>query len=424
MSMRQEQRDQPTGTHSTGGDADDLARRVREEHPGARDLDRIDAAHTAHGGVRHRIWLDEPAGVLLVLEPAGPELRRMPLRSASCARVLHDLTSPVLARLAAPADSYRARPEVDRDLGALVQLFRVQLARMRTEHTDPAGLVRAVHAQVGRAGDARQAARRAAFLGWYLAGAYGDDAAGHGRAEQDLGCGIAPGAGFAARTIMGWSWFRQRIRGQVPLPRLASVPGERRQRGGKHWYYEFRTIGRSLTERQMLELRAKLPGADVTADSLVLDEWSDPTAHPVSGADDEIFSRHFDAGLRFSQEGSRTLWLRLPAALAHRTAPYAGGGVGTAVVGDDVVLNLHRREADGEGSYLDHDPRPWLAELLPLRDDLAGGDLRAAAVSWRAANETLAFSRVPERPPMPDGLDEDELTPQLHALVRLLEEVP
>ncbi|WLW57181.1 hypothetical protein [Streptomyces sp. YU58] len=407
---------------------------------GARELDRITAAH-AHatdGAVRHRLWLDEQAGVLLFLERVasgeaeGPTSHRIPLRSAACTRVLTDLTAGVLARLAAPADHYRDRSEADRDIGALVQLFRAQLARMRTEHADPSELVQAIHAQVERAEDEERTARRTAFLGWYLEHTYGDHSEGHERAEEDLGYDIEEGVNtdldrdFVARTISHWSWYRQGIRSRVPQPRLEQIPGDRRLgRRDRHWYYEFRTLGRRLTEQHTGELRARLPGADITSDSLVLDQWSDQTEHPIFDSADEIVSRYFDAGLYFSQAGSRTLWLRLPAALASRTAPFEGPlGVETKLFGDDLVLRLHRQEEDGDGTYLHDDPRPWLRELLPLRDDLIAGDLRAPAIAWRAADETLPFTRAAARPPMPEGLDEDELTPQLHALIRLLEESP
>lgn len=431
-------------TGGATGDADDLVQRVQDEHPNARELDRIAAAHAAHSAVRHRLWLDEKAGALLFLQLAhsgngtdgGARLHQIPLRSASCTRVLTDLTATVLTRLADPADSYRTRPEADRDIGALVQLFRVQLARMRTAYPDRAELVQEINAHIGRAADEQQAARRRAFLGWYLQHAYGDDADAHEQAERDLGCDFELDINthldieFVAGTIMHWASYRDRIRSKVPPPTLDKIPSEKRRRSGdRHWYYEFRTLGRHLTKQQRLELRAELPWANVTPDSLVLDQWSDLTAHPIFTLGDKVASRYFDAGLHFSQEGSRTLWLRLPAALALRIAPYRdehGWAVETTIVGDDLMLRLHRHEEDGELSYIYDDPRPWLDELLPLRDDLAGGDLRAPAIAWRAANETLAFTRVPkpDRPPMPDGLDEDELTPQLHALIRLLEEIP
>ncbi|WP_442818296.1 hypothetical protein [Streptomyces sp. NBC_01237] len=429
--------EQPLITRGMAGGAEGLVQRVRGDHPSARELDRITEAYAAHSGIRHRLWLDDQAGVLLFLActdsgngAGGLKLHEVPLCSASCTQVLTDLTTAVLLRLASPADSYRTRCESDRDIGALVQLFRVRLAQMRCEYSDGAELVKAMRAQIERAGDEQQVARRTAFLGWYLKGAYGDDVDGLERAERDLRCGIEPGISTyersAARTVMAWSRYRDLIRCQVPQPRLDEVPSQKqRGRGSIHWYYEFRTIGRHLTEHQMLELRAKLPWADVTSDSLVLDEWSHHTEHPVFRAAGEIVSQYFDVGLHFSQEGSRTLWLRLPSTPSSRIAPYEdGSGVRSRIVDDGLVLELHREEADGELSYLYHDPRPWLEELLPLRDDLADGDVRAPAIAWRAANETLTFRKASKRPSMPDGLDEDELNPQLQALIRLLEEIP
>ncbi|MFD9425606.1 MULTISPECIES: hypothetical protein [unclassified Streptomyces] len=424
-------------TRGMAGGAEGLVQRVRGDHPSARELERITEAYAAHSGIWHRLWLDDQAGVLVFLASTdsgngagGLKLHEVPLCSASCTRVLTDLTTAVLLRLASPADSYQARCEADRDIGALVQLFRVRLAQMRCEYPDGAELVKAIRAQIERAGDEQQVARRTAFLGWYLEGAYGDDVDGLERAERDLRCGIEPGISTygrsAARTVMAWSRFRDLIRCQVPQPRLDEVPSQKqRRRGSIHWYYEFRTIGRHLTEHQMLELRAQLPWADVTSDSLVLDEWSHHTEHPVFRAAGEIVSQYFDVGLHFSQEGSRTLWLRLPSTLSNQIAPYEDGfGVRSRIVDDGLVLELHREEADGELSYLYHDPRPWLGELLPLRGDLADGDVRAPAIAWRAANETLTFTKASKRPSMPDGLDEDELNPQLRALIRLLEEIP
>ncbi|ULR53934.1 hypothetical protein [Streptomyces deccanensis] len=428
------------------GDADDLVRRVRGENPSARELDKIAAAHASHSGVWHRLWLNEQAGVLLFLERAasgngatgGLKLHQIPLHSTSCTRVLTRLTAAVLARLASPADSYQgrpeARPDVDRDIGALVQLFRVQLARMRTDYSHPNKLWEAVHAQIERAGDEQRATLLTAFLGWYLENIYPDDVDGYNQAERDLGydgeegpaCGYIDPR-FEAKAIRDWRRYRHKVRYKAPQPKLESVPSERhrRRRGNKHWYYEFRALGRHLTEHQMLKLRAKLPGADVSSDSLVLDQWTDWNEHPIFGTEDELIPQYFDAGLRFSQEGSRTLWLRLPATLAHQIAPYEDRlAVTTTIVGDDLLVKLHRLEEDGELSYLYHDPRPWLEELLPLRDDLAGGDVRAPAIAWRASNVTRAYTEAPEWPPMPDGLDEDERSPQLQALVRLLEETP
>lgn len=418
------------------GDADALARRVREENPGARELEKIGSAHAAPAGVRHRLWLDEPAGVLLFLEHAVPgdgaaggvKLHQIPLRSASCAQALTRLMAAVLARLASPADSYRARPEVDRDIGALVELFRVQLARMRTEHADRPGLVKAIHTQIGRAGDKQQAARRAAFLGWYLKGAYDNDQDNYEQAECDLGSDIDRDVSRtrrAWRAVRDWERYLYDLRHAVPQPQLESVPTDGMRRGKMHWYYEFRTIGRHLTDQQMLELRAALPWADVTSESVVLDQWSHWAEHPVAGSASEIVCRYFDAGLRFSQEGTRTLWLRLPNTLAPQIAPYEGTlRVASVIVGDDLVLELHRDEADGELSYLYADPRPWLEDLLPLRADLADGDIRAVAIAWRAFYVPHPYTEAVDQPPMPHGLDEDELTPQLHALVRLLEEIP
>ncbi|WP_430478015.1 hypothetical protein ACQZM9_07090 [Streptomyces sp. P11-1] len=344
--------------------------------------------------------------------------------------VLADLSAGVLERLADPADSYKARPEADRDLGALVELFRVQLARMRMTYADHAELVRAMHAYI-EGSEEEQAARRRAFVGWYVA-TYGDveyvyeEALGDLEFDEDAwDTDPLLDLDFSAGAAEDWRQYRNSIRRQVPLPALS--PTEISYGRGRHWYYEFRTMGRRLTEHQIRDLRARLPWADVTPTSLVLDQWSHQTEHPIFNSAGKIVSEYFDAGLYFSQEGSRTLWLRVPSAAAPLISPYEtmwASGARTTALGDDLLLELHRQEADGENSYLYVDPRTWLEDLLPLREDVARGDTRAPAIAWRAAFEADPPLRAPEKPPMPGGLDEDELSPQLHALVRLLEEEP
>ncbi|WP_019629770.1 hypothetical protein [Actinomadura atramentaria] len=389
---------------------------IAADHPAARRLDRLDADG------RYRLWLDQDAGLLPVLDTESGRAYRLAVTDPAAARLVAGLTRPVLERLAAPR--YRARAEADRDIGALVNAFRVQLARLRAVHRDRAALTRAVRAQIGRAADEAQAVRRTAFLGWYLART--DDAGDAADLGHDPG-----GEDGSDAAIRDWYRYRERIRATVLPPQLSPQEIPRRRGPGEfHWFSDMRLLdGRTLTERQMLELRAELPYAHVEPDRVVLDEWSRPAEHPIFNRSDEIIAKYgFDVALNFIQWGLRGLWLRVPAALADRLAPYAGEyglAVSARPAGDALLVRLNRQEEDGENSYERYDPRPWLDELLPLRDALVAGDLRAPYIAWRARETVFGRPRRGRpQPPVPPLLDEDELTEPLQALIRLLEEVP
>jgi hypothetical protein len=172
----------------------------------------------------------------------------------------------------------------------------------------------------------------------------------------------------------------------------------------EYQYYEFRAVDRPLTEGEMAELRSLSSRATITATSFQNEyNWGDFRGDPLV-----LMQKYFDAFVYVANWGTRQFMLRLPATLlppetANRYAIEPAVQVRTS--GDNVILEFAVEEgepewAEGEG---------WLDSLLPLRDDIARGDLRALYIGWLSAiwmgdvedEEEEADLR---EPPVPPGL--------------------
>ncbi|MFC0039876.1 hypothetical protein [Actinomadura rayongensis] len=385
-------------------------------HPAARELTAITAVQD---GPPHRLWLDEDAGLLLHLAPGAPALRRIPVRDPGWNRTLAALMERPLERLAAPGRNYRGRAQAAADLGALADLFRARLVRLRAARDDPAAIVRAALDQIARARDEEDRARRRAFLGWYLRHA----------------CGDGPDAVAAAAAVVGdepvgalltaWPDYCAEVKAMVADDDddLDEWPAARRR--ALRRYHEFRTVGRRLDGARVAALRAAVPDADVGPGRLLFDRMIDPDREDLGWDPGRVFGDGFDAGLSFDQRGPRSVRFRLPGALARRVEPYRIlFGVALAMRDGDVLVELERYEEDRETEYAGTDPAPWLAELLPLRAALLDGDLRALHLAWaHGAQEGHNRDRA-VRPAGAPALDPDAFTPELHALDRFLNAAP
>ncbi|HYH99832.1 hypothetical protein [Hyalangium sp.] len=168
----------------------------------------------------------------------------------------------------------------------------------------------------------------------------------------------------------------------------------------EYQYYEFRAVDRPLTDKEQAELRALSTRAEISAYHFSnVYHWGN-----FKGSPDEMVERYFDAHLYVTNWGVRRLMLRLPMRLfdAERASPFLEGELpALQTTGDKVILTFELDEAwsdelvQGEG---------WLASLLPLRQELLSGDLRALYLGWLAG---VAFGRVgadEEEPPVPAGL--------------------
>ncbi len=133
--------------------------------------------------------------------------------------------------------------------------------------------------------------------------------------------------------------------------------------------------------------------------------------------------RYFDAFLHFANWGHRQLMLRVPAGLLDlETAQrYCVDDDLTSAwqYGDHVILSFTYRDESGEWEYTSD---PKLGVLLPIREELAGGDYRALYLAWLTTIglyldwEDIDAEEV--EPPVPAGLS--KLTGPQRALVEFL----
>jgi hypothetical protein len=182
-------------------------------------------------------------------------------------------------------------------------------------------------------------------------------------------------------------------------------------------YYEFRAIDRPLDKDQIRDLQMLSGRARVTPTSFVGDLTRD---HDFGGDPDVLMERYFDAFLYFDQSGSRQLMFRLPTRLLDLDTvhPYRFGAEFAArVKGKNLFLTFSRQEYDSELTYMGEDPKGRLESILPIRADLASGDLRALYLGWLMSVQECEDWEAPE-PPVPPNLD--KLTEPLKNLVRYM----
>jgi hypothetical protein len=187
----------------------------------------------------------------------------------------------------------------------------------------------------------------------------------------------------------------------------------------EYQYYEFRTIDRALTKTQRDELREISTRATTTAHSFVNvynygDFGGDP---PV------LMGSYFDAFVYVSNFGDRRLMFKLPLRLLDSSlvAPYAGeggeyeSGVKAYERGEQMILDISAIQEEGTGW---EEGEGWLDSLLPLRGDIASGDLRTLYIGWLAQVQWGYLENDVVEPPVPAGLR--ALSPALKSLVEYL----
>jgi hypothetical protein len=191
----------------------------------------------------------------------------------------------------------------------------------------------------------------------------------------------------------------------------------------EYQYYEFRAVDLPLTDGEIAELRALSTRASITATSFK-NEYSYGN---FRGDPMVLMQKYFDAFVYVANWGTRRFMLRLPATLlppetANRYA--IEPAVQVHISGDSVILEFALDEeepewVEGEG---------WLDSLLPLRDEIARGDLRALYIGWLSAHwmgdiECFEEEEDEERePPVPPRLK--KLSVPLRKLVDFLQVDP
>jgi hypothetical protein len=182
----------------------------------------------------------------------------------------------------------------------------------------------------------------------------------------------------------------------------------------EYQYYEFQAIDRPLTESEMKQLRSYSTRARITPASFVVDY----AYGNFKGNDDVWMEQYFDAFLYLANWGTHVLKLRLPSQLlALETARTYCTGEGAEVreTGDKVILSFHSDDEEG-GEWIEGEGE--LASLLPVRAELARGDLRALYLGWLMCAGSGELEDDAVEPLVPPGLG--QLSASLHGLAEFL----
>jgi hypothetical protein len=182
----------------------------------------------------------------------------------------------------------------------------------------------------------------------------------------------------------------------------------------EYQYYEFLAIDRPLSKEQMAHLRSLSTRAEISSTRFQnVYNWGDFRGDPEA-----LMEEFFDAFVYVANWGTREFMLRLPRRLLgpEVTSLYcACDGMDALMKGDFTVLSFHS-ESD-EGGW--EEGEGWMESLVPVRSELASGDLRALYLGWLlcAQNEFLDGDTV--EPPVPPGLA--TLSESLESLVDFLD---
>jgi hypothetical protein len=174
-------------------------------------------------------------------------------------------------------------------------------------------------------------------------------------------------------------------------------------------------LDRPLIEREMRELRGCSTRATITPTRFVNHyQWG-----AYKGTPSAWMEKYFDAFLYLANWGTHELMLRLPRRtldLGTARRYLKGKSASARAKGNFVVVTFCSDSEDGDD--WDADGSGWLSSLVPLRADLAAGDLRALHLAWLLSVQAgVLYEDAPE-PPVPAGLH--QLTAPLKAFVDFL----
>ncbi|HYO53862.1 hypothetical protein [Archangium sp.] len=182
-------------------------------------------------------------------------------------------------------------------------------------------------------------------------------------------------------------------------------------------YYEFKAVDRPLTSAEQGALGRLSSRADITSTRFVnVYNYGDFRGDP-----DRLMEQYFDAFVYLASWGSRELQFRLPRRLFDPALaqPYLREDfLSLRTTRDHVIFKFRVDVEDADGWT---EGAGWLESLLPLREALLLGDLRALYIGWLAASECgIGDEEGGEdvEPPVPPGLGES--SEELQALAEFL----
>jgi len=182
----------------------------------------------------------------------------------------------------------------------------------------------------------------------------------------------------------------------------------------EYQYYEFQAIDRPLTAEQMKELRSYSTRARITRTSFVNDySWGS-----FKGNEDAWMEKYFDAFLYVANWGTQVLKLRLPSRLLDlKTAQeYCAGDSAYAWESQGNIILSFVSEEEGEWDWVEGDG--IISPVIPVRAELAHGDLRALYLGWLLCVQHGELDDEDTEPAVPPGLG--QLSASLESFVSFL----
>lgn len=170
----------------------------------------------------------------------------------------------------------------------------------------------------------------------------------------------------------------------------------------EYQYYEFQTADRRLNEKEMRELRAYSTRARITPTSFV-NEYSFGN---FKGNADAWMEKYFDGFLYLANWGTHILQLALPAKLLSATTArlYVVTDVASVREKAGRVILSFTSEDEGGGDWVEGEE--LLSSLMPLRAEVARGDLRCLYLGWLIGVQSGALDDDEFEPAVPPNLAE------------------
>ncbi len=187
----------------------------------------------------------------------------------------------------------------------------------------------------------------------------------------------------------------------------------------EYQYYEFQRIDRPLTAQEQAEIKELSIRVQLTpTGAIFLYNYGNFRSDP-----EKVLTQYFDVMFYIANWGTWRLMFRLPKAIIDPTwfQPYdLPHALTITQTSDYVVLDIQIHEEEGMQGWAEGEG--WLPRLLPLRDELLGGDLRLLYLVWLRVAPNLAGNALdedPVEPAIPPNLG--ELSQALKAFIELVE---
>jgi hypothetical protein len=187
----------------------------------------------------------------------------------------------------------------------------------------------------------------------------------------------------------------------------------------EYQYYEFQTIDRPLTPKEQAEIKEISSRVKLTpTQAIFLYNYGDFRNKP-----EEVLAKYFDMMFYIANWGTWRLIFRFPKAIVDPQLFQTYALRNTITITETskyIVLDLEISQEEGVSGWVEGEG--WLSQLLPLREDLLGGDLRLLYLVWLKMAPELAgyvLEEDPVEPQIPANLN--KLSPSLKVFIELIE---